>query len=66
MEHWGTAAGIVILIVSGYQIHNRGGYPRSDCIFWAYFLTLLFGGYFTLIFSSPENTGAFPEYQGYH
>ena len=50
MEHWGTAAGIVIMIVSGYQIHNRGGLPAIRLHFLGLFLTLLFGGYFTADF----------------
>ena len=61
MEHWGTAAGIVIMIVSGYQIHNRGGLPAIRLHFLGLFLTLLFGGYFTAdFFISKKYRELFP------
>jgi len=46
LEHWGTAAGIFILIVSGLQIHYHGGLPSIKLHFLGIFLTLLFGSYF--------------------
>jgi cytochrome b subunit of formate dehydrogenase len=47
MEHWGTAVGIFILIVSGIQIHYyHGGLPAVKLHFLGIFLTLLFGTYF--------------------
>ena len=46
MEHWGTAIGIFILIVSGFQIHDRGGLSAIKLHFLGLFFTLLFGSYF--------------------
>ena len=46
MEHWGTGVGIFMLIVSGYQIHERGGLHAIKLHFLGLFLTLLFGAYF--------------------
>jgi cytochrome b subunit of formate dehydrogenase len=46
LEHWGTAAGIFILMVSGLQIHYHGGLPAIKLHFLGIFLTLLFGSYF--------------------
>jgi cytochrome b subunit of formate dehydrogenase len=47
MEHWGTAIGIFILIISGIQIHYyHGGLPAVKLHFLGIFLTLLFGTYF--------------------
>lgn len=46
LEHWGTAAGIFILIVSGIQIHYNAGLPAIKLHFLGIFVTLLFGSYF--------------------
>jgi len=46
MEHWGTGVGIIILTVSGFQIHYHGGLPAIKLHFLGIFLTLLFGSYF--------------------
>ena len=46
MEHWGTAVGIFILIISGYQIHEHGGPNAIKLHFLGLFWTLLFGSYF--------------------
>lgn len=61
LEHWGTAAGIFIMIVSGYQIHNRGGLPAIRLHFLGLFLTLLFSGYFLAdFFISRKYSALFP------
>jgi cytochrome b subunit of formate dehydrogenase len=46
LEHWGTAIGIFILIVSGIQIHYHTGLPAIKLHFLGIFVTLLFGSYF--------------------
>ncbi len=46
MEHWGTAIGIFILIVSGFQIRDRGGLSAVKLHLLGLFFTLLFGSYF--------------------
>jgi cytochrome b subunit of formate dehydrogenase len=46
MEHWGTAVGIFILMVSGFQLRYHGGLPAIKLHFLGLFLTLLFGTYF--------------------
>ena len=47
LEHWGTAAGIFILIVSGVQLHYfHGGLPVIKLHFLGIFFTILFGAYF--------------------
>ena len=46
LEHWGTAIGIFILIVSGIQIHYHAGLPAIKLHFLGIFVTLLFGSYF--------------------
>ena len=46
MEHWGTAIGLFIMIVSGYQIHEHGGPNAIKLHFLGLLLTLLFGSYF--------------------
>jgi cytochrome b subunit of formate dehydrogenase len=46
LEHWGTAIGIFILIVSGIELHYHGGLPAVKLHFLGIFLTLLFGTYF--------------------
>jgi cytochrome b subunit of formate dehydrogenase len=47
LEHWGTAAGIFILIVSGIQLHYfHGGLPAIKLHFLGIFFTILFGTYF--------------------
>ena len=46
IEHWGTAVGIFILIVSGFQIYQRSGITAVKLHFMGMFLTLLFGSYF--------------------
>ena len=46
IEHWGTAIGLIIMIVSGYQIHEHGGLNAIKLHFLGLFLTLLFGSYF--------------------
>jgi cytochrome b subunit of formate dehydrogenase len=46
-EHWGTAVGIFILIVSGVQLHYfHGGLHAIKLHFLGIFFTLLFGTYF--------------------
>jgi len=61
LEHWGTATGIIIMIISGYQIHNRGGLPAIRLHFLGLFLTLLFGSYFLADFLiSRKYTELFP------
>jgi hypothetical protein len=56
MEHWGTAVGILILIISGYRIHTGGGLNAIKLHFLGLFLTLLFGGYFCLILLFQKST----------
>ncbi|MGP8079585.1 MAG: cytochrome b/b6 domain-containing protein [Dehalococcoidales bacterium] len=46
LEHWGTAIGIFILIVSGIELHYHGGLPAVKLHFLGIFLSLLFGTYF--------------------
>ena len=46
LEHWGTAVGIFILIVSGIQIHYHTGLPAIKLHFLVILITLLFGSYF--------------------
>jgi cytochrome b subunit of formate dehydrogenase len=46
LEHWGTAVGIFILIVSGIQIHYHTGLPAIKLHFLGILFTLLFGSYF--------------------
>jgi cytochrome b subunit of formate dehydrogenase len=46
LEHWGTAIGIFILIVSGFQIHYHAGLPAIKLHFLGILFTLLFGSYF--------------------
>ena len=46
LEHWGTAVGIFILIISGIQIHYHTGLPAIKIHFLGIFITLLFGSYF--------------------
>lgn len=46
LEHWGTAVGIFILIVSGIQIHYHTGLPAIKLHFLGILITLLFGSYF--------------------
>jgi len=46
MEHWGTAVGIFILIISGFQIRLHRGLAGTNLHFLGLFLTLLFGTYF--------------------
>ena len=46
LEHWGTAIGIFILVVSGIELHYHGGLPAVKLHFLGIFLTLLFGTYF--------------------
>ena len=46
LEHWGTAVGIFILIVSGIQIHYHTGLPAIKLHFLGILITLLFGCYF--------------------
>ena len=61
MEHWGTAVGIFILIISGYQIHEHGGPNAIKLHFLGLFLTLLFGSYFLAdFFVSRKYTTLFP------
>ena len=50
MEHWGTAVGIFILMVSGIQIRYYSGLPAIKLHFLAIFFTLLFGSYFVADF----------------
>jgi cytochrome b subunit of formate dehydrogenase len=61
MEHWGTAIGIFIMIVSGYQIHEHGGLKAIKLHFFGLFLTLLFGSYFLAdFFASRKYVDLFP------
>jgi len=46
LEHWGTAIGIFILIVSGIELHYHTRLPAIKLHFLGIFLTLLFGSYF--------------------
>ncbi len=45
LEHWGTAAGIFLLIFSGYWISSGGIFARN-LHFLGMVVTLFFGGYF--------------------
>ncbi|OGO06413.1 MAG: hypothetical protein A2Y92_02650 [Chloroflexi bacterium RBG_13_57_8] len=45
LEHWGTAAGIFILIISGYWMGSGGMFARN-LHFLGILVTLFFGGYF--------------------
>ena len=61
MEHWGTAIGLFIMIVSGYQIHEHGGPNAIKLHFLGLFLTLLFGSYFLADFiASRKYAELFP------
>ena len=61
MEHWGTAIGLFIMIVSGYQIHEHGGLNSIKLHFLGLFFTLLFGSYFLAdFFISKKYTTLFP------
>ena len=61
MEHWGTAIGIFIMIVSGYQIREHGGLNAIKLHFLGLFLTLLFGSYFLAdFFVSRKYATLFP------
>jgi cytochrome b subunit of formate dehydrogenase len=46
IEHWGTAVGIFLLMVSGLLIYLHAGLPAIKLHFLGLFLTLLFGSYF--------------------
>ena len=50
LEHWGTAVGIFILVISGFQIRLHGGFSSMSSHFLGLFLTLLFGAYFVADF----------------
>jgi cytochrome b subunit of formate dehydrogenase len=50
MQHWGTAVGIFILMISGFQIGLQRGFSGTNLHFLGLFLTLLFGTYFTTDF----------------
>jgi cytochrome b subunit of formate dehydrogenase len=61
VEHWGTAVGIFILIVSGIQIRYHGGLPAIKLHFLGIFFTLLFGSYFVAdFFISKKYTTLWP------
>ena len=61
MEHWGTAIGLFIMIVSGYQIYEHGGPNAIKLHFLGLFLTLLFGSYFLAdFFISGKYATLFP------
>jgi cytochrome b subunit of formate dehydrogenase len=61
IEHWGTAIGLFIMIVSGYQIHEHGGLNAIKLHFLGLFLTLLFGSYFLAdFFASRKYVELFP------
>jgi cytochrome b subunit of formate dehydrogenase len=61
MEHWGTAVGIFILIISGYQIHVHGGVTSIKLHYLGLFFTLLFGSYFLAdYFVSRKYVSLFP------
>ena len=64
LEHWGTAVGIFILIVSGIQIHYHAGLPAIKLHFLGIFITLLFGSYFlTDFFVSRKYTTLLPRFE---
>jgi len=50
LEHWGTAAGILVLVVSGFQIRIALSVFGLNLHFLGLFVTLLFGGYFAADF----------------
>ena len=61
MEHWGTAIGLFIMIVSVYQIHKHSGPNAIKLHFLGLFLTLLFGSYFLADFiASRKYAELFP------
>jgi cytochrome b subunit of formate dehydrogenase len=62
LEHWGTAVGIFILVVSGFQIRLHGGFSSMSSHFLGLFLTLLFGTYFiTDFFISKKYEALLPD-----
>jgi len=50
LEHWGTAAGILVLVVSGFQTRLNLSVFALNLHFLGLFYTLLFGGYFAADF----------------
>jgi len=58
IEHWGTAIGIFMMIVSGFQIRDRARLSAVKLHFLGLFFTLLFGSYFLADFlvSKKYNT----------
>jgi len=50
LEHWGTAAGILVLVVSGFQIRLNLSVFALNLHFLGLFYTLLFGSYFAADF----------------
>jgi cytochrome b subunit of formate dehydrogenase len=54
MEHWGTAVGIFILMISGFQVRFYPGFAATNLHFIGLFLTLLFGFYFLADFAASN------------
>jgi cytochrome b subunit of formate dehydrogenase len=50
LEHWGTAAGILVLVVSGFQLRAALSVFALNLHFLGLFVTLLFGCYFAADF----------------
>ena len=62
IEHWGTAIGIFMLIVSGSQIYYQGGFSAIKLHFLGLFFALLFGSYFLAdFFVSKKYQTLFPD-----
>jgi cytochrome b subunit of formate dehydrogenase len=61
MEHWGTAAGIFILIISGFQVRFYKGFAATNLHYLGLFLTLLFGTYFAADFIVSKKWELLPD-----
>jgi cytochrome b subunit of formate dehydrogenase len=62
IEHWGTAIGIFILMVSGFQIRSHSGFSATNLHFLGLFLILLFGSYFiTDFFAAKKYEALLPD-----
>jgi cytochrome b subunit of formate dehydrogenase len=46
LEHWATSVGIILLLISGYDLKASPSISASNLHFWGLLLTLLFAFYF--------------------
>jgi len=61
LEHWGTAAGIFLLMLSGLLLHGNPSLFQTNFHFLGLFLALFFGSYFLAdFFASKKYFGLLP------